>query len=212
MINLPTTTGLPIASPSLPSRQKWDERYTSLPSKPRRGPTPFVQFCLPQLPGSGRALDVAAGSGRHSIALARHGLTVDALDISWEGLRLTRQFAAQAGLPPEQLRCLALDLERGWLPAQRYAVVLVSYFLWRPLLEVIKNRLLPGGRLVYETFTVAQLAQPHHRGSARPEFYLNPQELRAAFAGFDILFYAEGDHNGRCTAQLLAQKPGAGDD
>ncbi|GAB4440500.1 MAG: class I SAM-dependent methyltransferase [Anaerolineae bacterium] len=187
-------------------RRKWNRRYTELHPSARQQPNPFVTACLPQLPASGRALDIAAGAGRHSLALAAHGLQVDALDISWQGLRLAQQRATMAGLA-ERVRCVVADVERGWLPRHSYDVIVTTYFLCRPLFNTIASRLRPGGFLLYETFTLKQLEKPYHRGSSRAGFYLRPGELRAAFAGFNVLYYDEGDHQDKATAQLLAQKP-----
>lgn len=188
-------------------RQKWDQRYANFDPHERRQPTSFVMTCLSQLPVAGRALDLAAGAGRHSLALAQHGLRVDAIDISWQGLQLSRQRALVARFGPEQIRFIVADIEQTWPLRARYDLILVSFFLYRPLFPVIKNSLLSGGRLIYETYTVEQLNQPDRPRLARPDFYLNAGELRYAFSDFEILFYDEGMHNQRATAQLLAQKP-----
>lgn len=191
----------------LPPRQRWNHRYATLPLHARLKPTPFVISCLPKLPVCGRALDVAAGAGRHTIALARRGLQVDAVDISWQGLQLARQRASEAQLSPEaQVNFIVADLERPWLPRCHYDVVLVSFFLHRPLFPLIKERLLPGGRLIYETYTVEQKELSYAR-SMRRKFLLEHGELRRAFSDFEILFYDEGNHNDKATAQLLAEKP-----
>lgn len=191
----------------LPPRQRWNHRYADLPPDARFVPTPFVTGCLPHLPPTGRALDIAAGAGRHVIGLARHGLRVDAVDISEHGLALAQQRwrAVTPPLPhPPQL--IVADIERPWLPHAAYDVVLVSFFLHRPLFPLIKTRLRPGGWLIYESFTVEQAdAPPHH--PIRPHFLLAPHELKNAFADFDLLFYDEGWHHGKATAQLLARKP-----
>ena len=46
-----------MSSDRLPSRQRRDHRYASLPPKARLEPTAFVAACLPKLPGRGWALD-----------------------------------------------------------------------------------------------------------------------------------------------------------
>lgn len=196
-----------ITADRLPPRQRWDRRYASLSPQARQEPTPFVAACLPELPRHGWALDIAAGAGRHTIALAQHGLQVDAVDISGQGLRLARERAAAAGLNPgRQVHYIMADLERPWLPHRAYDVILISFFLHRPLFPLIKKRLRPGGWLVYETFTVAQTKVNPHR-SYRPGILLEPQELRQAFESFELLSYAEGRHNEKATAQLFARKP-----
>lgn len=203
-----STFGKPLPSTLIPSsnldspRQRWDERYADLSFKDRREPTSFVMACLPQLPHQGHALDVAAGAGRHSLALARHGLQVDAIDISAQGLYRAQQRAQQFAAT---IRFIVADIERPWLPQRSYNVILVSFFLYRPLFPLIKDRLCSGGWLVYETLTIAQKDSSHTQ-PMRPEFLLQPGELKDTFADFEILFYDEGQHERGVTAQLLARK------
>lgn len=190
----------------LPSpRQRWDDRYATFSPQECREPTPFVKACLSQLPQPGYALDVAAGAGRHSLALARHGLRVDAVDISGRGLHLAQQSARKAGLAPGAIRFILADLERPWLPRRCYDVILVSFFLYRPLFPLIKERLRPGGWLVYETLAIEPTTGSGHQPGRR-EFLLEPEELKETFADFEIMFYAEVNQDRRATAQLLARK------
>ena len=135
---------------------------------------------------------------------------MDAIDISWQGLQLIRQRALEARFSPQQIRFILADIEYTWPLRCQYDVILVSFFLHRPLFPIIKSCLLPGGWLIYETFTVEQLNQPDRPRLARSDFYLKSGELQNAFSDFEILFYNEGDHKGRATAQLLAQKPATG--
>ncbi len=183
-------------------RQRWDERYAAFSYKDRGAPTAFVRACLPQLPRQGQALDVAAGAGRHSLALAKHGLRVDAVDISAQGLSLAQQRAQEVSAA---IRFIVADVERPWLPHQNYEVILVSFFLCRPLFPLLKAHLRPGGWLIYETLTIAHKEAAQVQ-SMRPEFLLKPGELKAAFADLEILFYDEGQHERSVTAQMLARK------
>ena len=192
---------------SLSVRVKWDDRYAALHPQARRDPTPFVQHCLAQLPSQGRALDIAAGAGRHSLVLAKHGLRVDAVDISCKGLHLARQRALDAKLDSDNVRFIVADVERAWLPNCQYTVILVAFFLYRPLFPLIKDRLLPGGWLVYETFTNKQVDLIQDWVPSKREFLLNPGELEEVYSDFEILDYDENTYRGRPAAQLLARKP-----
>ena len=191
----------PRADTHLPDRQRWDRRYAASHPTVNKAMMPLLATWLPRLPRRGLALDVAAGAGRHSLALARHGLRVHALDISWQGLRLLRARA----VPPLEIRPLVIDLRRGWLPEASYRVIVNFLYLERALWPAMARRLAPGGWLIVETFTVEQrrLAPGKY---IRPEFLLEPGELRAAFSFLEIVHYAEGVHNGKATAQLVARK------
>lgn len=194
----------------LPPRQRWNARYAGLPPEARRQPTPLVAEWLARLPEQGRALDVAAGAGRNTVALARHGLRVDAVDISEQGLALARRRVQAAGLPDGRVQFILADIERPWLPKAQYDVIVVTFFLHRPLFPLLQQRLAPGGWLIYESFTVDQPVAPDQH-PIRPHFLLRRGELRAAFAGLDILYYDEGLHEDKATAQLVGQKRGIDD-
>jgi len=187
----------------LSDRQRWDARYAAGERGHKTDPTPFLLSCLPMLPTHGYALDVAAGNGRNSVALAAHGLRVDAVDISWHGLRRAVQLAARHQVT---IQPIVMDLGRAWLPQRGYDVIVNSFFLLRELLPAIRQALKPGGWLVFETFTVAQYALTPHRFRTR-EHLLQPGELRRLFDDFLVLSYWEGTESERATARLLARKP-----
>ncbi len=186
----------------LPPRQRWDTRYAQfLDSKLPTQPRDFLMTWLPSLPKTGLALDIAAGAGRHSLALAEHGLTVHAVDISFEGLRLLKR----ATRPPEKIVPIVLDLERGWLPHAQYDVIANFLFLERAVFPAVKQRLVSGGWLLIETFTVEQLTLPHKK-HLRRHFLLEKHELYDIFSDMEIVFYNEGLAYGNYTAQLVARK------
>jgi hypothetical protein len=66
------------------------------------------------------------------------------------------------------------DIERDGISSKKYDVIVVSYFLYRPLLPPISQALKPGGLLFYQTFiksvTVENNAIPTSAVSA--SFYL----------------------------------------
>lgn len=188
-------------------KDKWNRRYAGYESTHLIEPTPFVVSCLPELPEEGLALDIAAGAGRHSLALARRGLRVDAVDIAWRGVRLAQQRAREAKLYPGLIQFAVIDLELPWLPHRQYDVILVAFFLYRPLIPLIKDRLRPGGYLLYET-RVELPPAPFHKDAQSNSFWLTPRELLASFSDLEIVRYDEGQRQQRSsvTAQLLAQK------
>ncbi len=137
--------------------------------------SPWVRRFMGGAPSGGRMLDVACGGGRH-VALARDaGLDVMAVD------RDLSQAAVFAAAP--RVALVAADLEEGAPPpfaGQRFAVVVVTNYLWRPLLPEIVAAVADDGLLIYETF-----ADGHQRYGrpSNPEFLLRPGELIAATHG-----------------------------
>ena len=85
------------------------------------------------------------------------------------------------------------DLESGrWsFSAERFEVVVVTNFLFRPRLDLLPALLLPGGRLIYETF--AQGNEAYGKPS-NPAFLLQPDELflLARRAGMQVRAFEQG--------------------
>jgi tellurite methyltransferase len=76
--------------------------------------------------------------------------------------------------------------------------------LQRSLFAGIERALRPGGMLLFETFTRAQMGLSG--GPQNPEFLLENGELRGAFPTLKTIFYREL-HAGKGIASLLAQRP-----
>jgi len=76
----------------------WDDRFVSgeYPRAPE--PSAVLRSYEPAIP-DGRALDVAAGTGRNAVVyLAEAGYAVDALDASREGLAIVRERAPPSAM------------------------------------------------------------------------------------------------------------------
>ena len=158
-----------------------------------------------------RVLDVAAGRGRHALYLAARGFEVDAVDRDEAAMRELHAVAKARRLP---IHTYCLDLEEARqpvkLPADNYDVVVVFFYLYRPMLPLLIEALRPGGLLLYETFLLENYLRYGH--PRHPEFCLHPNELLRALPGTRVLFYEECEqqngHSGRpaFTARLVAMK------
>lgn len=127
----------------------------------------------------GPVLDVACGGGRHSRLFAERGMQVVAVD------------REDQVLPPE-IRFVKADLEDGspWpFAGQRFAAIVVTNYLHRPLFPHLAAALGEGGVLIYETFMIGneKFGRP-----SNPEFLLRPGELLQAFAALDIAGFEQG--------------------
>jgi tellurite methyltransferase len=134
----------------------------------------------------GRALDIAMGRGRHTILLARAGGHVFGVDRDLAALRdaVVRAAGERLAIHP-----WCADLTQHPLPRERYDLIVVSRYLQRDLFGSIESALVPGGTVIYETFTTAQRA--HGSGPSSADHLLEPGELRTRFAGLEELFYEE---------------------
>ncbi|MBL8073790.1 MAG: dihydroneopterin aldolase [Nitrospira sp.] len=176
-------------------------------------PARFLMQQLHRLP-KGTVLDVAAGKGRHTLFLSSLGYQVEAIDRDEQALAQLVSAAQSRHLV--DLTTRVVDLESPHLPApdlgqERFDVIIVFFYLARPLFPQLTHALKPGGVLVYETFLIDH--HLHYRHPRRQEFCLAHGELLRLTAGLRILHYDEGPHQGirdeesAYTAQLVAQKP-----
>lgn len=181
-------------------RRKWDARYRERGAGLRE-PSGFLDALDDLLPRRGRALDLAGGTGRHALWLARRGLDVTLADISGVALEVARAEAGRAGI---MVRTLMMDLEAEPLPPGPWDLVLCVDFLWRPLFATIPTALAPRGLLVVAHPTLANLERHARPG---PEHLLRAGELPDLARRLDILRYDEGwQEGGRHEARLAARR------
>lgn len=144
-------------------------------------PSAWVQRWSHLLRPGATVLDVACGSGRHVRWFADRGCRVTGVD---------RDAAALAGLPAEAEAVVA-DIEHGpWPLAGRcFDAVVMTNYLWRPLLPTLLASLNEGGLLICETFahgnaTVGRPSNPH--------FLLQPGELLRVATGLRVIAFEDG--------------------
>jgi tellurite methyltransferase len=152
------------------------------------------------VPPRRRALDVAMGRGRHALVLARSGFAVFGVDRRVEALQDAAAQLAQSGF---RLRAWCADLTASTLPRARFELVIVTRYLQRDLFASLKEALVPGGAIVYETFTERQRA--HGRGPTSPDHLLRLGELRTYFRDFAVLFDEEVDEP-EAVARIVARR------
>ena len=151
--------------------------------------SPWVARFAPLIP-AGRVLDLACGSGRHAHLLADAGRAVLAVD---------RDAAVLAALSRPHIETECIDLEKAdaavdqLLRPERFAGIVVTNYLHRPLLPAVFASLADGGVLIYETFADGnqRFGKP-----SNPAFLLRPGELldacRAAPFALHVLAYENG--------------------
>ena len=160
-------------------RFKWNEKY-------RKHPHPadvagVVKRFYHLAPGK-KALDIAAGTGRHAIFLARKGFLVDSVDISEVGL------SEFAGKYPN-INAICADLDEFEIPAGRYDLIVNVKFLNHQLFPYIQEGLKPGGVLIFHS-----LLEPDDIKSTSEhcrDYLLRTNELLHVFLGIWIIYYRE---------------------
>lgn len=160
-------------------------------------PSEWVQRWSHLVPAGATVLDVACGSGRHVRWFADRGCRVTGVD----------RDASTAEPLCNIAEILVADIENGpWpLSGRHFDAVVVTNYLWRPLLPTLVGSLAEGGVLIYETFADGNqaLGKP-----SNPDFLLQPGELLRATQGLDTVAYENGflDNPPRWVQRIVAVK------
>ena len=192
-------------------RDKWNARYLDGAYEARTHPSALLAHWAGRLQVTGpapRAIDLACGSGRNALFLARRGWHVDALDISPVALARLRAAAEAEGLPVD---CVERDLEPAssaldGFAERHYDLALSIRYTDLPLFGALPRVLAPGGHLIAEMHLITDETVA---GPRSPRFRVAPGELRQAGSVLELLHYREGlvsDPDGRTVA--LAQLVG----
>lgn len=137
-----------------------------------RAVSPWVNRFAPLVPAGGAVLDLACGKGRHTRLFLDLGHPVTAVD---REVSLLGDAARD-----DRVTVIEADLEAGaWpLEGQIFSGIVVTNYLYRPLVPHLIAALAPGGVLIYETFAKGNEVYGKPRN---PDHLLAPGEL------FDVL-------------------------
>jgi len=164
-------------------------------------PSEWVRRWTHLVPAGGAVLDVACGAGRHMRWFSQQGHPVTGVD------RASEAVAAAAALG----EAVQADIENGPWPfaGRRFAGVVVTNYLWRPLMPTLVESVAPGGVLIYETFTSGNetVGKP-----SRPDFLLQPGELLRACAALRVVAFEDGflEDPSRFVQRIAAARPAPG--
>lgn len=160
-------------------RSAWDERYSAPDRKPLGEPNALVVEELAEVQ-PGRALELAAGEGRHALWLASKGWDVVAVDFSEVALGAAQARARTNG---HHVNLVAADVHTFPLPSATFDLVLATFFHPRPserpgLYPRLAEALAPGGTLLLVSYDKANLTEGSG-GPKDPDFLLDPPVLAA---------------------------------
>jgi len=173
-------------------------------SPQRSAPSAWVTRWSHLVPQQAVVLDVACGAGRHLAWFAERGNTVVGID---------REISAVQDLKAS-VQLIEADIEAGPWPLQsaggpqQFGAVVVTNYLWRPLLPVLLQSLAPAGGLIYETFASGNetVGRP-----SRPDFLLQRGELLKVCQDLQIVAFEDGFLGApdRFVQRVVAVRPGA---
>jgi len=145
----------------------------------------WVKKYAARIPSSKLVLDLACGSGKNTRFLLESGYNVVALD---------RDISRLADISHNQnLEIYEFDLETGSkfpFYKREFSGIVVTNYLYRPILDDLTTALGFGGVLIYQTFMVGNEAYGRPNN---PNFLLKKNELKDVFEKqLDVIAFEEG--------------------
>ncbi len=156
----------------------------------------WIERFLPGVAPGGTVIDVACGAGRHLRRALALGHPVVGIDRDPSGLADLAGRADVEIFGHDLERAGGLDLPTG---DRRFAGVMVTNYLYRPLFPLLRAMVADDGLLLYETFT---LGQERHGKPSNPDFLLKSNELLtpALTGGLTIVAFEQGEVPSRLSA------------
>ena len=130
---------------ALQDKIKWDKKYQETVSLLEdREPSEKLIKIIKQVKGK-KALDVASGTGRNSLYLAKNGFDVEALDISQVALDVLNKKGYK------NISCKFVDLDEYKIE-NSYDLIVMTNFLNREIIPKLINALKDDAVLFIETY------------------------------------------------------------
>ena len=165
----------------MPDAKKWEHRY----QRKEHGNDLIPDSVLVEYSGLFKRnqliVDLACGTGRNAVYLAKLGCFTVALDFSQEALRRCQSLAENHGV---KLHPVAADLAYYRLPDDSADAIVCFNYLNRNLASNIQSALKPNGLLLMRTFNVNFLKR---NSRFNPDYVLHPGELTRMFDGMNVV-------------------------
>jgi 2-polyprenyl-3-methyl-5-hydroxy-6-metoxy-1,4-benzoquinol methylase len=182
------------------TRTKWNSKHKEQLEQ-KKEPTANRRLeGLSSYLNGGRALDIACGLGGNSFFLAKKNYQVQAVDISDIAIAYIQDQTAKRKLSIDPQKCDLTDLNKLQWSSDTFNLVVITYYLDRELLPILKRIIAENGYFFMETY----FQSPQNSQEISNQYKLRPQELLSTFKDWKILFYEENEQEGRQT--IFCQK------
>ena len=187
------------------AKMYWDQLYTDKSFAQGKAPNAFLKNMLPRLE-KGKVLDIAMGEGSNAVYLAQKGFQVKGFDISKVAVERAKTLARETGVGIE---AQTADLDLYLFGIMEYDSIIMTRF--RPSVSRyytnIMSAMKQGATLLIESLGVPEMSEAIPANEAYRNIYFASNEILREIKGLRILFYQEGQVDGRHVVQCLAQKP-----
>lgn len=172
----------------------WDERFSQTEPVYGEKPNDYLRAQVVRLEPEGNILVPGDGYGRNGIWLARQGFRVHTVDLSSVGVERAQNAARAAGV---SMTIEQADLSVWRCPAAEFDAAVCVFLHLAPQVRTPVHRnvlagLKPGGLLILEAFTPAQLR--HSSGGPKQvDLLYTADMLRQDFQAAEVLEIRESE-------------------
>ncbi len=179
---------------------KWDQKYLRREHGNELAPDPLLIEYSDLFDETHTVIDLACGTGRNAVYLAKLGCFTVALDCSREALRRCQAFALKSGV---QIHAVAADLNETRLAAESTDAIVCFNYLNFALADNMQMALRPGGLLMMKTFNQNFLnVNPRFN----PDYVLKPGNLATIFNKLRVVAL-DDDYVSESKSFIIARKP-----
>lgn len=187
------------------NRALWDRKYQEgLPSLTKPDPffvSAYEKHVNQSLRNVGRALDLAAGLGRHTLWLAARAWQVSAVDVSEVAIGKLGQAAGHLNV---KINLFAIDAAEYDFEPERFDLIVLFYHLDRNLFPKIVSALKPGGLFICKMAVRWGSEIVLEKSHLKP---LDKNELVSLVPGLHAIDYRERPVRGRGVVEFVGKKP-----
>ena len=155
-------------------------------------PDPLIRLLMELVP-QGSAVDLGAGDGRHTLALARHGWEVTAVDTSEVGLQKLQEYAN--ALNQKKIQTIQADIS-VWEPEQEVDAMVTAFVLHhltklqaQTLIKRMQQKTRTKGVHAIATFTPEGDFYREHPSEGW--FYPTKEELVDLYQNWEVIYVQE---------------------
>jgi len=186
------------------NRPLWDRKYEEgLPSLTKPDPffvSAYEKHVDQSFRNAGRALDLAAGLGRHTLWLAERAWHVSAVDVSEVAIGKLGQAAGQLNV---KINLFAIDAAEYDFEPERFDLIVLFYHLDRDLFPKMVSVLKPGGLLICK---MGVQWDPDGRLTGVSAIPLGRNELPLLVPELHVLYHEERPVRGRGVVEFIGRK------
>lgn len=180
------------------SKEHWDNSFSDKDFVYGEGENVFINNQSHIIPVHSKVACFAEGEGRNAIYLAQLGHNVTTYDQSVVGLEKTKTLASQNNVEVETIE---MDLTKEKVKSNQYDAAIMVFghvpkegqqFLMESMIDAVK----PGGHIIFEVYSEAQLAYKTG-GPQSVNMLYNPTDILHWIENYKCIhfYYGEAERN-----------------